>query len=286
MCVSPCRFLCTIIFWVLLFLCCSRIIVACNNFDAEWRDILRNHVEKMVFVYIAWKKPTAQQHEFWSMGQNFLLSKTFVFLDNSNASNKTHEKNINKLESETKQKNKKKNANINKCHGRQRLVKSEIFFIQYTDCKFGWKYYVSSSCLKGYCFSSAGHTYTNQRTQNIIRDTSELFTKNAGAVVCVFCFCVWCESRIYDCVCVCAIVIRRRHHGRKHETERNKIILWHWLTELLWQRCYFTITPYRSKHTHTVNGRHLAQCQNRLHLNFQNEWVEREKKANIKYINK
>lgn len=28
-------------------------------------------------------------------------------------------------------------------------------------------------------------------------------------------------------VCVCAIVIRRRHHGTKHETKRNKIILWH-----------------------------------------------------------
>lgn len=141
--------------------------------------------------------------------------------------------------------------------------------------------YASSTSLKCHCFAWAAHTHTRrhpkpyQKYAWIIYENGFLFR------------CGW-----KMCVCVCAVVIRRRHHGTKHETKRNKIILWHWLMVLRYKHCcfchYTLFIPFTTyAHTHTPNGRHSAHIEQKNRTDF--TWIfsrarerEREKK-NVNY---
>lgn len=203
--------------WILYFWC--SIIIVGWNFDAEWRDIVGNHVEKMCCLH--YTQTQAHASSFRSIGQRVSLCKAFVFRQWKRAK---RPKKANKLESETE-----KESNTNECHDRHWMSskKSKIFFIQCNGCKFGRKYYALTTFFPfEMTFVFRGqHTLTHQpkKPYTVSPNTAALFTK-----MCFFlgagknCVCVW----------VRAIVIRRRHHGTKHETKRNKIILWHQLMVL------------------------------------------------------
>lgn len=128
----------------------------------------------------------------------------------------------------------RKRVNTNECHDRQWAVKSKIFAMQCAmavnlgeNIMLWLRFYSLQNVI---CFSWTTHLHqpNNQpakKTVHSITDTAALFTK----------MCFFSRSRVRN-VCVFiwvrAIVIRRRHHGTKHETKRNKIILWHQLMVL------------------------------------------------------